>query len=122
WSPAAGYAAGRQLARLADVTAVFAANDDMAIGALHAFAESGRDVPGDVSVIGYDDIPAAAYLAPPLTTVRQNFTAVADRAVDHLIALIEGRPVPADPTEPEPAVELTVRSSTGPARSPLSHD
>ncbi|MFG2555787.1 LacI family DNA-binding transcriptional regulator [Streptomyces sp. NPDC048581] len=112
WSPAAGYAAGRQLARLADVTAVFAANDDMAIGALHAFAEAGRSVPGDVSVVGYDDIPAAAYLSPPLTTVRQNFATIADRAVDHLIALIEGRPAPAE--HPEPAVELTVRASTGP--------
>ncbi|MEU6352597.1 LacI family DNA-binding transcriptional regulator [Streptomyces sp. NPDC047072] len=111
WSPASGYAAGRQLAQLPDVTAVFAANDDMAIGALRAFAEAGLDVPGDVSVVGYDDIPAAAYLSPPLTTVRQNFTAVADRAVDVLIALIEGRPVPAERTEP--VVELTVRSSTG---------
>ncbi|GHH17012.1 LacI family transcriptional regulator [Streptomyces lanatus] len=114
WTPAAGYAAGRQLAELDDVTAVFAANDDMAIGALHAFAEAGRDVPGDISLVGYDDIPAAAYLSPPLTTVRQNFTAVADRAVDHLIALIEGRPAPAE--HPEPAVELTVRASTGPMR------
>ncbi|MCF1595736.1 LacI family DNA-binding transcriptional regulator [Streptomyces muensis] len=115
WSPAAGYTAGRQLARLADVTAVFVANDDMAIGALHAFTEAGRSVPDDISVIGYDDIPAAAHLSPPLTTVRQNFTAVADRAVDHLIALIEGRPEPAEPTEP--AVELTVRASTGPVRT-----
>ncbi|WP_254390686.1 LacI family DNA-binding transcriptional regulator [Streptomyces sp. AC550_RSS872] len=115
WSPAAGYAAGRQLARLTDVTAVFVANDDMAIGALHAFTEAGRRVPDDISVIGYDDIPAAAYLSPPLTTVRQNFAAVADRAVDHLIALIEGRPEPAEPTEP--AVELTVRASTAPIRT-----
>ncbi|MFE6617721.1 substrate-binding domain-containing protein [Streptomyces sp. NPDC057740] len=75
-SPAAGYTAGRQLARLADVTAVFVANEDMAIGALHAFTEAGRRVPDDISVIGYDDIPAAAHLAPPLITVRQNFTAV----------------------------------------------
>ncbi|MGC9540618.1 LacI family DNA-binding transcriptional regulator [Streptomyces sp. UG1] len=113
WTPAAGYAAGRQLARLGDVTAVFAANDDMAIGALHAFAEAGRDVPGDVSVVGYDDIPAAAYLCPPLTTVRQKFTAVADRAVDHLLTLIEHRHEPAE--HPEAAVELIVRASSGPA-------
>ncbi|EPJ41848.1 putative Lactose operon repressor [Streptomyces afghaniensis 772] len=114
WSPASGYAAGRQLAELSDVTAVFAANDDMAIGALRAFADAGRAVPGDVSVVGYDDIPAAAYLFPPLTTVRQNFAAVADRAVDVLIALIEGRPAPA--AQPGQAVELTVRASTGPVR------
>jgi len=114
WSPASGYAAGRQLAELSDVTAVFAANDDMALGALRAFAEAGLSVPGDVSVVGYDDIPAAAYLSPPLTTVRQNFPAVADRAVDVLIALIEGRP--GAPRHTELAVELAERSSTGPVR------
>ncbi|WP_406440145.1 LacI family DNA-binding transcriptional regulator [Streptomyces sp. NBC_01613] len=116
WSPASGYAAGRQLAQLADVTAVFTANDDMAIGALRAFTEAGLSVPADVSVVGYDDIPAAAYLSPPLTTVRQNFATVADRAVDMLIAMIEGRPEPAEHTNL--AVELTVRNSTAPVRDP----
>ncbi|NEB02839.1 LacI family transcriptional regulator [Streptomyces sp. SID13726] len=116
WSPASGYAAGRQLARLSDVTAVFAANDDMATGALRAFAEAGLSVPGDISVVGYDDIPAAAYLSPPLTTVRQDFTAVADRAVEVLIALIEGGPAP---TEHHGITgELTVRASSGPVREP----
>lgn len=113
WTPASGYAAGRQLAQLSDVTAVFAANDDMAIGALRAFADAGLSVPGDVSVVGFDDIPAAAYLSPPLTTVRQNFPAVADRAVDVLIAMIEGRPAPARHTDI--ASELTVRASSGPS-------
>ncbi|WP_405877121.1 LacI family DNA-binding transcriptional regulator [Streptomyces sp. NBC_00005] len=116
WSPASGYAAGRQLAQLADVTAVFTANDDMAIGALRAFTEAGLSVPADVSVVGYDDIPAAAYLSPPLTTVRQNFATVADRAVDMLIAMIEGRPEPAEHTNL--AVELIVRNSTAPVRAP----
>ena len=116
WSPASGYEAGRQLAELSDVTAVFAANDDMAIGALRAFAEAGRSVPGDVSLVGFDDIPAAAYLAPPLTTVRQDFTAVADRAVDVLIAMIEDRPPPAE--HGATATELTVRASSGPVREP----
>ncbi|MDN3026940.1 LacI family DNA-binding transcriptional regulator [Streptomyces sp. S.PB5] len=115
WSPASGHAAGRQLARLSDVTAVFAANDDMAIGALRAFAEAGRSVPGDVSVVGYDDIPAAAYISPPLTTVRHDTEALADHAVDVLIAMIEGRPAPTEHTGL--AVELTVRDSTGPVRS-----
>ncbi|WP_328752293.1 LacI family DNA-binding transcriptional regulator [Streptomyces sp. NBC_00285] len=118
WSPASGYAAGRQLAGLSDVTAVFAANDDMAIGALRAFAEAGLSVPGDVSVVGYDDVPAAAYLSPPLTTVRQDFTGVADRAVDVLIAMIEGRPGHAERTDI--ATELTVRASSGPVREPAS--
>ncbi|WP_406180722.1 LacI family DNA-binding transcriptional regulator [Streptomyces canus] len=116
WSPASGYAAGRQLAGLSDVTAVFAANDDMAIGALRAFVEAGLSVPGDVSVVGFDDIPAAAYLFPPLTTVRQDFTAVADRAVEVLIAMIEGGPAPAERTDVP--VQLTVRASSGPVREP----
>jgi DNA-binding LacI/PurR family transcriptional regulator len=116
WSPASGYAAGRRLAELTDVTAVFAANDDMAIGALRAFTEAGLSVPGDVSVVGFDDIPAAAFLSPPLTTVRQDFTAVADRAVDVLTAMIEGSPAPAERTDI--ATELTVRASSGPVRAP----
>ncbi|MEU0212976.1 substrate-binding domain-containing protein [Streptomyces canus] len=86
------------------------------VGALRAFAEAGLSVPGDVSVVGFDDIPAAAHLSPPLTTVRQNFTAVADRAVDVLIAMIEGGPAPAERTDI--AVELTVRASSGPVREP----
>src|SRR4051812_24259238 len=61
WSPASGYAAGSRLARNPDVTAVFAANDDMAIGVMRALAEAGRRVPEDVSVVGMDDIPSAAY-------------------------------------------------------------
>ncbi|QUC63384.1 LacI family DNA-binding transcriptional regulator [Streptomyces sp. A2-16] len=116
WSPASGYAAGRRLAEHSDVTAVFAANDDMAIGALRAFTEAGLSVPGDVSVVGFDDIPAAAFLSPPLTTVRQDFTAVADRAVDVLTAMIEGSPAPAERTDI--ATELTVRASSGPVRAP----
>jgi DNA-binding LacI/PurR family transcriptional regulator len=65
-----------------------------------------------VSVVGFDDIPAAPYLSPPLTTVRQDFAAVATRAVDVLVAMIEGRPHPAEPVDL--AVELTVRASTAP--------
>ncbi|MBO4257372.1 substrate-binding domain-containing protein [Streptomyces griseorubiginosus] len=116
WTPASGYTAGRRLARLPDVTAVFAANDDMAIGALRAFAEAGVSVPDGVSVVGFDDIPAAAYLSPPLTTVRQDFTVVAEHAIEVLVAMIEGRPAPTEPIAP--AVELTVRASTAPARRP----
>jgi DNA-binding LacI/PurR family transcriptional regulator len=115
WTPASGYAAGRRLARLTDVTAVFAANDDMAIGLVRAFAEVGLTVPHDISVVGFDDIPAAPYLSPPLTTLRLDFAAVAARAVGLLTAAVEGRPLPAEPTDV--AVELRVRSSTAPVRS-----
>ncbi|MET7334256.1 LacI family DNA-binding transcriptional regulator [Nonomuraea sp. NPDC005650] len=116
WSPASGYAAGRVLAADPEVTAVFAANDDMAIGVLRALAEAGRAVPGEVSVVGMDDIPAAAYLSPPLTTVRQDFEALARHGLALLAAEIErssGGPAPGD----LPA-HLVVRGSTAPATQP----
>ncbi|SEP61089.1 transcriptional regulator, LacI family [Streptomyces sp. yr375] len=115
WTPASGFAAGRELARLPDVTAVFAANDDTAIGLLRAFAEAGRTVPHDVSVVGFDDIPVAAYLTPPLTTLRQDFAAVTAHAVAVLTATIENQPPPPEPTVL--AVELRVRDSTAPVRA-----
>ncbi|MEK8110577.1 substrate-binding domain-containing protein [Micromonospora sp. M12] len=64
WSAASGYAAGRELAGDGTVTAVFAANDDMAIGLIRAQLEAGRRVPEDISVVGFDDIPVAAYVTP----------------------------------------------------------
>lgn len=89
WSPASGYEAGLALAERTDVTAVFVANDQMAIGVLRALREAGRKVPGDVSVVGFDDIPEAAYLTPPLTTVRQPFDEVGRRCVRLLLDQIE---------------------------------
>ncbi|MER7282017.1 substrate-binding domain-containing protein [Dactylosporangium sp. NPDC000244] len=87
WSAQSGYAAGLQLARRADVTAVFAAGDQMAVGVLRAFAERGIRVPDDVSVVGFDDIPEAAYLRPPLTTVRQDYDEIGRRCVTALLEL-----------------------------------
>lgn len=87
WSPDAGFAAG---AALATASAIFCANDQMALGLLRALAEAGRRVPEDVSVIGFDDVPDAANYRPPLTTIRQDFTALAQRAVGALVAEIEG--------------------------------
>lgn len=89
WSADSGYAAGRELA---SATAVFCANDQMALGLLRAVSESGRRVPEDVSVIGFDDVPEAANYRPPLTTIRQDFTALAQRAVSALVDAIEGMP------------------------------
>ncbi|EWM10065.1 LacI family DNA-binding transcriptional regulator [Kutzneria sp. 744] len=77
WSAASGYLAGRQLATDDTVTAVFAANDDMAIGLIRGLMEAGLRVPEDVSVVGFDDIPLAGYVTPPLTTARQPFDVVA---------------------------------------------
>ena len=113
WSAASGYAAGLAVAELPEVTAVFAANDQMAIGVLRALHESGRAVPADVSVVGFDDIPEAAYLTPPLTTVRQDFAGVGRRAIDVVTAAIQGQPIETSPLL-EPT--LMVRESSGPVR------
>ncbi|WP_337001844.1 MULTISPECIES: LacI family DNA-binding transcriptional regulator [unclassified Microbacterium] len=87
WSADSGFAAG---CALLDATAVFCANDQMALGLLRALAEAGRGVPEQVSVIGFDDLPDAANYRPPLTTIRQDFEALAARAVALLVAEIEG--------------------------------
>lgn len=88
WSPAAGYRVGQLLARMAEVTAVFAANDHLALGILKALREFGRLVPRDVSIVGFDDIPEAAYFVPPLTTIRPDFDAVARAALNVLLRQI----------------------------------
>jgi DNA-binding LacI/PurR family transcriptional regulator len=113
WTVESGYAAGLRLAERPDVTAVFAANDHMAVGLLRALRERSRDVPRDVSVVGFDDAPEAEYAMVPLTTVRQDFDAVAHRAVAELVSAMSGRPGgPGGITLP---VELVVRHSSGPA-------
>ncbi|MFC8515405.1 LacI family DNA-binding transcriptional regulator [Streptomyces sp. NPDC057257] len=113
WSAASGYAAGRELAADGEATAVFAANDDMAIGLIRALTDAGLRVPEDVSVVGFDDIPVAAYVTPPLTTVRQQFDAVAREGLRLLVQAIEkpdAEPAPAG----DPPVDLVVRASTAP--------
>jgi DNA-binding LacI/PurR family transcriptional regulator len=89
WTPESGYISGRSLLGRGDVTAVFAGNDEMAIGLLAAAREAGLDVPGDLSVVGFDDIPAARYLTPPLTTVQQDFDELGRRVIDALLDQIE---------------------------------
>jgi DNA-binding LacI/PurR family transcriptional regulator len=88
WSAASGYRNGQILARMHDATAVFAANDHLALGILRALHERGRRVPRDVSVIGFDDVPEAAYYIPRLTTVRPDFDAIAAASLDLLLAQI----------------------------------
>jgi DNA-binding LacI/PurR family transcriptional regulator len=114
WSPASGYAAGRYLATMRDLTAVFVANDDMAIGLIRALRDHGVEVPGQVSVVGYDDIPTSAYLSPQLTTVRQDFEAAAPHGLAQLLQEIEGTSKEDRlPARPLP-VQLVVRQSTAP--------
>lgn len=112
WSPRSGYEAGQRLAQRDDVTAVFVANDQMALGLLRAFREAGIDVPGDISVVGFDDIPEAAYFTPPLTTVRQEFATVGRQAIEILLRQVDLDPAERSaPREVVPA-EIVHRSST----------
>ncbi|WP_249520620.1 MULTISPECIES: LacI family DNA-binding transcriptional regulator [unclassified Microbacterium] len=109
WSAESGFAAGAALG----ATAVFCANDQMALGLLRAVAESGRAVPSDVSVVGFDDIPEAANFLPPLTTVRQDFPALAQQAVTALIAAVEGDATATDRAAPVVVpTRLVERAST----------
>jgi len=115
WSPRAGYELGRRLSADPAVTAVFVANDQMALGLLRATHEVGRAVPGELSVVGFDDIPEAAYFLPPLTTVRQDFIEMGRRSLQLLLDTVEtGRSAGAGSLVPP---ELIVRASTGPARA-----
>ncbi|MFD8221824.1 LacI family DNA-binding transcriptional regulator [Streptomyces sp. NPDC059697] len=113
WTARSGYEQGKRLVRRENVTAVFAANDQMALGVLLALREAGLDVPGDVSLVGFDDIPEAAYFWPPLTTVRQDFDEAGRLALDLLVDQIEGAGGRDGLTVVQP--ELVVRGSTGPA-------
>ncbi|TDC04372.1 LacI family transcriptional regulator [Nonomuraea longispora] len=118
WSPSSGYDAALRLLADDSVTAVFAANDQMAVGVLRAAAELGREVPGDLSVVGFDDLDFAPFLTPPLTTVRQDLAAVGRRCLDHLIAQIEtpSKPGAASGVSRFVRPELVVRASTAPPR------
>ncbi|WP_406173744.1 LacI family DNA-binding transcriptional regulator [Streptomyces canus] len=116
WSAASGYAAGLGLASDRSVTAVFAAGDEMAIGLIHGLRESGRRVPEDVSVVGFDGNPVFAYVTPPLTTVRQPFEAASSEGIRLLLHAIE-KPDTELPPANDPPVELVVRGSTAPPTS-----
>ncbi len=111
WTAASGFEAGRQLGRELGVTAIFAANDDMAIGVIKGLQAEGRSVPDDVSVMGFDDVPLAAYLTPTLSTVRYPFELGASRGIAALIEAIE-HPEGSTPTIEEPLGELIIREST----------
>lgn len=106
WSAQSGFEAGSRVDSSA--TAVFCSNDQMALGLIHALGLRGINVPRHVSVIGFDDIPEAAHMMPPLTTVRQNFGRVGALAVDVLVAALSGEELP--DTTPLHA-ELIVRES-----------
>jgi DNA-binding LacI/PurR family transcriptional regulator len=111
WSAQSGYDAGQLLASLPEVTAVFAANDNMALGLLRALNEQGRSVPEDVSIVGFDDIAEAGFFTPPLTSIRQDFSEMGRRSVELLLRQVEsGRMVERIMLAPE----LVLRESTAP--------
>jgi DNA-binding LacI/PurR family transcriptional regulator len=116
WTPQSGYQAGQALAADPAATALLCGNDDLAIGAMRAMREAGRDVPGQVSVVGFDDIPAAAYLSPALTTVRLDY-AEAGRAC---FALLQALLTPDRSISPRPRPEpqLIIRESAAPPQAP----
>ncbi|MGH3397450.1 MAG: LacI family DNA-binding transcriptional regulator [Streptosporangiaceae bacterium] len=115
WTSRSGYELARRLAARPEVTAVFCANDQMALGVLRAMAEHGRPVPDDVSVVGFDDLPEAAYFCPPLTTVRQDFDELGRRALRLLVEKIAG--ASADGPQRPVSTELIVRASAAPPRT-----
>jgi DNA-binding LacI/PurR family transcriptional regulator len=112
WTAEAGTRAAADIDEA--TTAVFSANDQMALGLISGLAARGRRVPQDVSIVGFDDVPESRYYLPALTTVRQDFAQIGRLAVESLIRQIEGREAePAPPVEPV----LIIRDSTAPPRA-----
>lgn len=109
WTAQSGYDIGRSLA-LDGATAIFVANDHMAIGVLSALRERGLEIPTDVSVVGFDDLPESTYLYPPLTTVRQDFAALGGLMMQKVLLAVE-EPDTSVETAPIPTT-LMVRGST----------
>ncbi|NYD65606.1 LacI family DNA-binding transcriptional regulator [Agromyces atrinae] len=107
WTPSSGYRFGAEC-DLDRLTAVFVSNDQMSVGLIHALTERGRTVPGDVSIVGFDDIPESAYLAPPLTTMRQDFQQIGEGMLAALLARINGESPTIAPSIPQ----LIERAST----------
>jgi DNA-binding LacI/PurR family transcriptional regulator len=112
WSAASGYQAGQALARDPRVTAIFAANDQMAQGVLLALHEAGRRIPEDVSVIGFDGAPDSAYLVPPLTSVRPDFAEAGQRCLALMLDLLKSGGGPRARTIVP--TDLVVRRSSAP--------
>lgn len=113
WTAHSGYEAGIRIADRREVSAVFAANDEVALGLIRAFTERGIGVPDEISVVGYDGIELAEFSAPPLTTVRQDFHRVGTAMVQLIHQQLTSELTTSQVIVP---TELIVRSSTGPWR------
>jgi DNA-binding LacI/PurR family transcriptional regulator len=120
WSARSGYEIGRRLSRERSLTAIFVANDQMALGVMRALQEAGREIPSEVSVVGFDDIPEAPYFMPPLTTVRQDFDEMGSRSLHLLLQMIAaGERLP---SAPPVEAKLVVRASTAPRPAEMRID
>ena len=111
WTADFGFYAGRELLTVRDFTAIFSSNDQMALGLMHAVRDAGLEIPRDVSIVGFDDIPEAAHFWPPLTTVRQDFAAIGRRCVGLLLGDLD---VVASDWRSTIMPELVIRDSVGP--------
>lgn len=114
WSARSGYETGLSLARERDITAVFAANDQMALGLTRALFERGRRVPDDISVVGFDDLPESRYFTPSLTTIKQPFPDLGRRVMEMVEKALAGDPAPTSDLIP---TTLVVRESSAPPRT-----
>lgn len=109
WSADSGYSAARRIADMDGVTAVFAANDQMALGLIHGLHDLGISVPNDISVVGFDDIPESRHFLPPLTTVRQDFRRLGLLSVAATLNLLgEGEKPESQIVAPEPVLRSSV--------------
>jgi DNA-binding LacI/PurR family transcriptional regulator len=116
WDVRSAYEAGRRLAADRGVTAVLCGNDDLAMGVRRALYDAGRDVPGEVSIVGFDDVPGSAYWTPSLTTVRMDFAGLGRACFSLVLAQLDGRDEPVISLTPP---RLIVReSSAAPPETP----
>ncbi|MFG1702638.1 LacI family DNA-binding transcriptional regulator [Nonomuraea sp. M3C6] len=111
WDIGSAYAAGQRLAAESDVTAILCGNDDIAQGVRRALYDAGKDVPGDVSIVGFDDIPGSAYWTPALTTVRMDFEGLGRACFRAAVAELTRQEQPRAHLVPP---SLVVRESTAP--------
>ncbi|GIF01650.1 LacI family DNA-binding transcriptional regulator [Paractinoplanes rishiriensis] len=112
WDAESGYDQGRRLAADPRVTAIFCANDRIALGVLRALHEAGRQVPEDVSVVGFDDMPDSGFFLPSLTTVRQDFAELGRRGMALLLEHMTGTDGTRPPDQLVLTPDLVVRAST----------
>jgi DNA-binding LacI/PurR family transcriptional regulator len=113
WTAGSGYLAAARLAARGDVTAVLCGNDEVAFGVIKGLQDAGLRVPGDISVMGFDDHPLARLWTPALTTMGQDFAELGRTAVGFLLGRVSGEPFQA----PSSTLHLVVRESTAPPRA-----